>query len=127
MAHSVSADFRSSFLHVKVEGDNTFADVSGYLESVARLCDQHGCAYVLIEENLKGPSLGTISVFDIASRGAERARPLIRAMAYVDANPEHNRGDMQFAETVAVNRGLTVRVFPSVAEAEPWIRQQARD
>jgi len=29
---------------------------------------------------------------------------------------------MQFAETVATNRGLHVRVFPTVAAAEAWLR-----
>jgi hypothetical protein len=28
---------------------------------------------------------------------------------------------MRFAETVAVNRGMPVRVFVSVAEAEKWL------
>lgn len=41
------------------------------------------------------------------------------AIAFVDLNAQ---GDlMQFAETVAVNRGLPVNVFPTVAEAEAWL------
>jgi hypothetical protein len=30
---------------------------------------------------------------------------------------------MKFAETAAVNRGVNVRVFASVAEAEQWLNQ----
>ncbi len=41
-------------------------------------------------------------------------------MAYVDLNAE---GDvMRFAEDVAVNRGFPVKVFPTVAAAEEWLR-----
>jgi hypothetical protein len=29
---------------------------------------------------------------------------------------------MEFAEDVAVNRGLNMRLFPTVAEAEHWLR-----
>jgi len=31
----------------------------------------------------------------------------------------------QFAEDVAVNRGIPVRIFASVAEAEQWLRDRA--
>ena len=41
-------------------------------------------------------------------------------MAYVDVNAT---GDlMGFAENVAVNRAIPVRVFASVAAAEEWLR-----
>jgi hypothetical protein len=46
-------------------------------------------------------------------------RGCFEAIAYVDVNAE---GDlMKFAETVAVNRSLPVRVFSTVGEAERWL------
>jgi hypothetical protein len=33
---------------------------------------------------------------------------------------------MHFAETVAVNRGVPVMVFPTVAEAEIWLLEKDR-
>jgi hypothetical protein len=33
---------------------------------------------------------------------------------------------MQFAETVAVNRSLPVRVFATVVDAEEWLLEEAR-
>jgi hypothetical protein len=42
-------------------------------------------------------------------------------MAYVD----ERMGDMaNFAETVAVNRGMPVRMFTNVPDAENWLRAQ---
>jgi hypothetical protein len=35
-------------------------------------------------------------------------------------------GWMKFAETVAVNRGVPVVVFGTVAEAEPWLLEGDR-
>ena len=35
-------------------------------------------------------------------------------------------GLMQFTETVAVNRGLPVTVFPAVADAEKWLLERDR-
>ena len=63
-----------------------------------------GCFRVLIEERLDGPRLKIQAVFEIVSQQAARAREVIQAIAYVD-----------------VNRGVPVRVFSSVAEAERWL------
>ncbi len=46
----------------------------------------------------------------------------MRAIAFVDTNPEHTFVPMQFAETVAVNRGVNVKVFHDVPAAMDWIR-----
>jgi hypothetical protein len=40
-------------------------------------------------------------------------------MAYVDVNAAGTL--MKFAENAAVNRGITVRVFATVADAEKWL------
>ena len=60
-----------------------------------------------------------MDVFDIAAEGSMRAPAQITTMAYVDMNAG---GDlMKFAETVANNRGLSVRVFSSVSDAREWL------
>jgi hypothetical protein len=79
---------------------------------------------VLIEERLEGPRLSTMGVFQIASEGSSQGRGFFEAIAYVDVNAE---GDlMNFAETVAVNRFLPVRVFSSVSDAEKWLLGEDR-
>ena len=59
----------------------------------------------------------------MVSQGARRFAGVLQTLAYVDVNAEGHL--MEFAETVAVNRGVPVRVFSSVAEAEHWLRNQA--
>ena len=51
----------------------------------------------------------------------KRIAPAIRYIAFVDTNPEHDFAAMEFAETVAVNRGVNVRVFRDVPSAREWI------
>ena len=46
---------------------------------------------------------------------------MISQIAYVDTNPEHDASLMSFAETVALNRGIGMRLFATVAEAETWL------
>ena len=44
---------------------------------------------------------------------------MYKAIAFVDVNAE---GDlMQFAQTTAVNRGIPVSLFSTVADAEQWL------
>lgn len=49
-----------------------------------------------------------------------RAPSVFAAVAYVDVHAK-NHDNMKFAETVAVNRGVPVRVFGSVRDAEEWL------
>ena len=102
-----------------VTGVNSRETVASYLEEVLRVCTARGCARLLIEERLDGPRLGTLDVFQLAAEGSARALGSFEAVAYVDVNAE---GDlMKFAETVAINRAMPLRVFSSVPEAEGWL------
>jgi len=74
---------------------------------------------VLVEERLEGARLGTSDVFAIVMDESSRAVEVFQAIAYVDVNAG---GDMmKFAENVALNRGVPVRLFGTVAEAEKWL------
>jgi len=93
--------------------------VTRYLEEIRDECIARNCFRVLVEERLEGPRLGTMDVFLIVLEGSSKARGTVKEIAYVDVNAE---GDlMQFAESVAVNRGVRVSVFSTVADAESWL------
>ena len=112
---------KPGYLHAVATGRNSRENVQGYLREVMRECLARGCGRVLIEERLDGPRLGSSDVFDIAAEGAMRGATTLAAIAYVDVNAQGSL--MKFAEDVAVNRGVRVRVFGTVAEAERWLRQ----
>lgn len=121
MPFTLELQEKPGYLHFQITGENTPAVVREYLGAVMRSALERKCPILLIEENLHGPPLPLIDVFDLASGGTDRARGEIRRIAFVDVNPDHPIANMQFAETVAVNRGLNVRVFATVEEAERWI------
>ena len=112
---------RAGYLHVSVTGENTGENVRRVLGDVLEACTIHDCPRVLVEEYLIGPSLGTVEAFEIASGGSTAARAIVQQVAYVDTNPEHDSSLLAFIETVAVNRGVRVRVFATVREAEAWL------
>lgn len=119
MSYELRLTQEPAFLHAVVTGTNSKENVAAYLNEVRRECVARNCSRVLIEERLEGPRLDIMDVFEVAAEGSMRAPAQITAMAYVDVNAG---GDlMKFAETVAVNRGLSVRVFSSVSDAREWL------
>ena len=119
MPYHVSLEQKPGYLHAVVTGENSAENVAAYYRDVLQACREHQCYRVLVEERLEGPRLKMMDVFRIASEGSAAAAGIIQALAYVDVNAE---GDlMQFAETVGVNRGIPVRLFATVDEAEQWI------
>ena len=119
MSYELTVKPTPAYLHVIVTGQNTKENVMRYMEEVMRECNVRQCKIVLIEERLVGPRLNTVEVFSMVSQGAKRFLGHLRALAYVDTNADGPL--MQFAETVAINRGIPVQVFSSVAQAEQWL------
>jgi hypothetical protein len=119
MSYKLTITPKSTHLHAVVTGPNSAENVRRYLQELHRECAARGCFRVLIEERLEGPRLGTLEVFQIAAEGSQRAQGAFEAIAYVDVNADGHL--MKFAETVAVNRSLPVRVFSSIDDAEQWV------
>jgi hypothetical protein len=112
---------RAGFLHARVSGKNDPATVSRYLKDVYDACLREECPRVLIEEALDGPGLSVAEVFGVVAKASEKVWPVVQQIAYVDTNPLHDFAKMQFAEVVASNRGVNVRIFSSVRYAEQWL------
>jgi hypothetical protein len=127
MPYSLSVEKRSNYLFITVTGDNAINTVRDYLAEVRHLCQQHDTPNVLIVENLEGPSLDIFSMYNVISQGSEQALPVVGKIAYVDINPAHKVEDLEFAEDVAVNRGLIVKVCPTIRAAEEWIEKKGAD
>ena len=120
MSYKLTITQKPTYLHAIITGRNTKENVMAYLDELRRECMTRGCRRVLIEERLTGPRLSTIGVFQIASSASDQDQRHFKAVAFVDVNAE-NDDLMKFAETVATNRGISVKVFSSVADAEQWL------
>jgi hypothetical protein len=119
MTYKLTLNPKPTYLHAIVTGQNSRENVSRYLEEIRSECIARRCFRVLVEERLEGPRIGAMDVFQIAEEGSSKVRGVYTAFAYVDVNAE---GDlMRFAETVAVNRGVPLSVFSTVADAEKWL------
>jgi hypothetical protein len=115
---------KPTYLHAVVTGKNTIENVTAYLKDLLRECEARQCFNVLIEERLEGRRLETWDVYQVASDGSALARGIFRTIAFVDVNASGEL--MRFAETVANNRGVPMRLFATVAEAEAWLAGRPR-
>jgi hypothetical protein len=123
MSYTMQVEPRSTYLYITVTGENSFETVSQYLTEIHDWCLKHNCPNVLLVENLSGPGLRTSSIYELVSGKSTQAARVVGRIAYVDINPAHDLGEMKFAENVAVNRGISVRVFATVQEAEAWLEE----
>jgi type III secretion system FlhB-like substrate exporter len=123
VSYSLQILERPGYLHFVVTGVNSRETVERYLADIGRECAARGCTHILIEERLAGPRLDTTDVYLVASGQAAAAARTLAAIAYVDVNAEGRL--MQFAEDVAVNRAVPVKIFASVAEAERWLVERS--
>ena len=126
MPYQLTIQQEPQFLHAIVTGTNDADAVARYLDELRRECIARQCYRVLIEERLTGPRLGTFPVYKVVSEASERTRGLLHAIAFVDVNADADGQQMQFAETVAVNRGMPAAVFNTVAEARAWLLRGAQ-
>jgi hypothetical protein len=122
VSYRLTVEERPAYLHAKVVGERTAANVLRFLEESYAACVKSGRSALLLEIGLSGPSLNTISIYNVISQRLMDARKLHK-IAYVPtgiADP----AIPYFAETVALNRGVNVRLFQSVAAAEEWLSEE---
>jgi len=109
---------RPGYLHAYVYGaaDSKAIDRS-YFSRIAARCRRGGYNNVLIEEDL-GTQLSTAEIFDVVSSSAKLADGT--RVAFFDRHASHRPGNL-FGETVAVNRGVCVKVCDTLEQAEAWL------
>ena len=126
MTHQLTITEQPGYLHFRVTGENTLQTVRAYLAEIHAECARRGCSAILMEEDLSGPGLGILDLFQIIEGGGDSARSLLKRIACVDVHSQSRSGNARFTETVARNRGLNLRAFPTIEAAAEWLNQFAR-
>ncbi len=118
MTYQIKFEKLPSYLYASVTGTNSKQTVIDYWTEIRSECERHNCFRVLAEENLDGPRLDAMDVFTLISEGSMGSLGHYEAIAYVDKSMVDLA---DFAETVAINRGVPVRVFSDVKDADRWL------
>jgi len=120
MTYRLTIIEKPGYLHATATGEHTAANARRFLTEAHEACMKRGHDAVLLEVNFSGPSLPAHSIFDVISSQSAAAQRL-RRIAYVETGQERDPEQMKFAETVARNRGVNVRLFRDLAGAEAWL------
>ena len=121
-SYEFTAQERPGYVHARVVGDRTPENARRFLLETYRACVAAGKECVLLEIRFRGPSLDVPSIFEVISKGSPDGMRM-RKIAYVDATTE-DPSKARFAETVAKNRGVNVRLFSGVDEAARWLEDE---
>jgi hypothetical protein len=119
--YRLTIEKHSTFLHAKGEGPRTADNVLRYFRETHEACVSSGILDVLMEMSFAGAGFDFSTIFTIISERAPLGMNL-RRVAYVESSAEQ-APRAGFAETIAVNRGVNVKLFRTLAEAERWLTQ----
>jgi hypothetical protein len=116
---AVAIEERPGYLVATATGSRTPANARSFLAQAYEACVRSGRQAVLLVMRLEGPSLDRSAIFSVISGGAPDGLKL-RRIAYVDLRAADPAGPL-FAADVATNRGVNVRLFGTVEQAELWL------
>ena len=122
-ANAFKATFEDgpTYLHARLEGTRSTQNMIRFLREVHAACLERDRSVVLLEMRLEGPSLDMGAIFSVITQGSPKGGAL-RKIAYLEAGV-HDPGRAQFAETVAINRGVNVRLFSDPEAARQWLAE----
>jgi stage II sporulation SpoAA-like protein len=120
MSYQLTIEEKPRYLHLTATGTHTAENARRFLFDAYEASLKRNSTAVLLELNFVGSSLPAGRIFDIVTEGSRRAAQL-RRIAYVDRSSERDPTSMQFAATVAMNRGVNVQLFRDLESAERWL------
>lgn len=100
--------------------DETLAEVQDYGMAVIGAAARHGATRILCDESRLEYRLGVVDTYEAAQLIAAQAPAVVRVA--IVCNPEYLRASRLF-EDVAVNRGLTLRMFGDMVAASDWLNE----
>lgn len=119
MEYAITAD--EEFLRVKVSGRDTDRPPSEVCEAVLSESRKRGRNRILIELDQKSP-LSATSQYQLISRLPDLGFTPEHRIALVHRTAEMQNAN-EFINVVADNRGMRVRNFPDLEDAEAWLRK----
>lgn len=123
MPYDYSIENRDNHLRVEVRGhrklETADADNRQLWTAVARASEASGLTRILTVYRMTGPFLPLV-IFDLADNPESIGWTKAHRVALVDGSGAQYE-DWKTVETVATNRGFSVRAFEGIGAAEDWL------
>ncbi len=119
MPHQLTLQDLDGLLHVRITGEkDSYESTLAAVTEIASLCRKRGLTKVLVENAVRG-QLSTLEVFKIGSQLPGLYEGIyVGFVIHTTDLPDNPR----FIQDVARNRGALGRLFPTIREAEAWLR-----
>lgn len=124
MPYSLSFIENNDYLHVSFDGNFLPGDVKPMWREILDYLHTHPHKYILVEEQPGATGqLNTLEVYKTAEflSQSRLTRGVRVALLYQTGVTQNTLQQAIFGETVAVNRGLNLRVFRIKEDAEQWL------
>jgi hypothetical protein len=124
MPYTVAFSEKDGIVYVRISGATSKEDHYAARDEAFRLCQQHGCARLLVDlRELDTSEFSTTRCFAFGESTA-RTPPYAR-IAHVLPPSGKSRADVRFTSTVEANRGKPTGEFETTEEARRWLLEQA--
>ncbi len=124
MGFHLTIERADGYLRFEVAGERVPGELTeqmlGVWMRVAEACRESGVERVIGINRLTGP-VPTLEVFQIGQQVPRILGPTVRKLAFVVLGGEDAVRANLFFENVAVNRGLSGRVFDDESQALEWL------
>jgi len=121
MAINYEFQLDGKILIVTAKGkDDNLEQTMSYAHAILTHSIENECTEVLCDERELEYSLSVIDTFELAETASQNARSIKKIAIVCD---QKYLKDGNFYETVAQNRGLTVKVLTDYDEAMKWLKQ----
>lgn len=115
----ICSEPRANYLYVHVSGETDSLEISlQFWKEIRDLSRRHNALRLLVLENFQN-TLDIIDIYALNNRVSQMGFFNTR-IAFVDEQ-EGNTESNSMAERIAAIRGLHLRIFPTVEEAENWL------
>lgn len=117
--HQLTLKDRDGLLHVLITGEkDSYESTLAAVTEIAAICRKRGLRRVLVENAVRG-QLSTLEVFKIGTQLPDLYEGIyVGFVIHTSEIPDNPR----FIQDVARNRGAMGRLFPTIREAEEWLR-----
>jgi hypothetical protein len=122
MEYELLLEEHAGYVHAIGKGPRTADNARRFLREAGEACVRSGRGALLVEFAFTGPPLDSRNIFAILQDRLRNGMRL-RRIAYVESTLD-DPAKAHFAETVARNRGVNVKLFESVDAARTWLAQE---
>jgi hypothetical protein len=123
MPYQVAYDDQAAIVRVTVQGSVGHDAHRTARAEAARLCRAHGCKRLLVDlhDMISSQDSSTMSCFDFGAGYQRAGFPAGTRISHVMPQDPQAFEKVDLATTVALNRGVSIRNFHALQEAETWL------